>query len=225
MEYITRPRKTRKKISKWKIALAIVLIIIALFGWYLHAVVNPVVVQTSEAKVRSITQHTLSTSVLSVVQSTSLLEDLVHYNYDTNGKISLISVNSYDSNILARQISTFAQTQLDSIISTGVEVHLGAFTGIAFFASTGPLVRVDLTPIGTVVVKFRSEFTSAGINQTLHKIFINVQTSVYVVLPTANPKIDASSEVLISEAVIIGEIPSTYLQSSYLDEMLNLVPV
>ena len=225
MEYCPKHPKPRKKRSKWKIALAIVLILLALLVWYMHAIVNPVIVQTSEAKVKSITQHTLATSVLNVVQTSSSLDDLIHYNYDTNGKISLISVNSYDANIVARQISTVAQTQLDSVTSTGIEVHLGAFTGIALFASSGPLVRVNLNPIGTVVVKFKSEFVSAGINQTLHKIFIDVQTSVYVVLPTSNPKIDASSEVLITETVIIGEIPSTYLQSSYLDEMLNLVPV
>ena len=225
MEYCPKRTKPRKKRSKWKIALAIIFILLALLIWYMHAIVNPVIVQTSEAKVKSITQHTLATSVLNVVQTSSSLDDLIHYNYDTNGKISLISVNSYDANIVARQISTVAQTQLDSVTSTGIEVHLGAFTGIALFASSGPLVRVNLNPIGTVVVKFKSEFVSAGINQTLHKIFIDVQTSVYVVLPTSNPKIDASSEVLITETVIIGEIPSTYLQSSYLDEMLNLVPV
>ncbi|MBR2433112.1 MAG: sporulation protein YunB [Clostridia bacterium] len=200
------------------------MILFALFVWYMHMVVNPVIVQTSEAKVKSITQHTLATSVLNVVQTSNSLDDLIHYNYDTSGKIALISVNSYDANILARQISSVAQTQLDSVTSTGIEVHLGAFTGIALFASSGPLVRVNLNPIGTVVVKFKSEFISAGINQTLHKIFIDVQTSVYVVLPTSNPKIDATSEVLVTETVIVGEIPSTYLQSSYLDEMLNLVP-
>ena len=190
----------------------------------MHAIVNPVIVQTSEAKVKSITQHTLATSVLNVVQTSNVFDDLIHYNYDTSGKISLISVNSYDANIVARQISSVAQTQLDSVTATGIEVHLGAFTGIALFASSGPLVRLSLNPIGTVVVKFKSEFVSAGINQTLHKIFIDVQTSVYVVLPTSNPKIDATSEVLVTETVIVGEIPSTYLQSSYLDEMLNLVP-
>ena len=224
MEYCTKPTKPRKKRSKWKIALAIILILLALLIWYMHAIVNPVIVQTSEAKVKSITQHTLATSVLNVVQTSNVFDDLIHYNYDTSGKISLISVNSYEANIVARQISSVAQTQLDSVTATGIEVHLGAFTGIALFASSGPLVRLSLNPIGTVVVKFKSEFVSAGINQTLHKIFIDVQTSVYVVLPTSNPKIDATSEVLVTETVIVGEIPSTYLQSSYLDEMLNLVP-
>ena len=55
-------------------------------------------------------------------------------------------------------------------------------------------------------------------------IFINLQSSVFVVLPTSSPKIDTFTEVLITETLIVGEIPSTYLQSSYLDEMLNLVP-
>ena len=160
MEYCPKRTKPRKKRSKWKIALAIILILLALLIWYMHAIVNPVIVQTSEAKVKSITQHTLATSVLNVVQTSNVFDDLIHYNYDTSGKISLISVNSYDANIVARQISSVAQTQLDSVTATGIEVHLGAFTGIALFASSGPLVRLSLNPIGTVVVKFKANLSA-----------------------------------------------------------------
>ncbi|MBQ2713410.1 MAG: sporulation protein YunB [Clostridia bacterium] len=193
--------------------------------WYIYAVVNPIVVETSEAKIKSLTQTTLSNSVLNIVSNEeNLFDELVKYTYSNENKISLISVSSIKANLLARQITNHAQTQLDSVTSTGVEIHLGAFTGITVLASWGPLVKVGLSPIGTVTATFKSEFVSAGINQTVHKIFINLQSSVFVVLPTSSPKIDAHTEVLITETLVVGEIPSTYLQSSYLDEMLNLVP-
>ncbi|MBP3389958.1 MAG: sporulation protein YunB [Clostridia bacterium] len=193
--------------------------------WYIYAVVNPIVVETSEAKIKSLTQTTLSNSVLNIVSNEeNLFDELVKYTYSNENKISLISVSSIKANLLARQITNHAQSQLDSVTSTGVEIHMGAFTGITVLASWGPLVKVGLSPIGTVTATFKSEFVSAGINQTVHKIFINLQSSVFVVLPTSSPKIDAHTEVLITETLIVGEIPSTYLQSSYLDEMLNLVP-
>lgn len=225
MEYYKTIKKKPKKHRKLKIWFVVCLIVLILLIWYTFAIVNPVVVSTSEAKVKSLTQHTLSNAVLSVVAKDDAFNELITYQYDDNKNISLITVSSYQANMMARQISSLAQTQLDNVTATGVEIHIGAFSGISFLASVGPLVRVSLSPIGTVLVSFRSEFVTAGINQTLHKIYINVQSSVYVILPSSNPQIDAKTEVLISESVIVGKIPATYLQSSYLDEMLNLVPV
>ena len=218
-------KKNKKKSKKiWTIFIVIILLLI-LGIWYVYAVVNPIVFETSEAKIKSLAQTTLSNSVLNIVSNqTNLFDELIKYNYTNENKVSLISVSSVKANLLARQITLHAQSQLDSVTSTGVEIHLGAFTGISVLASSGPLVRVGLTPIGTVSATFKSEFVSAGINQTVHKIFVNLESSVFVVLPTSSPRIDAFAEVLITETLIVGEIPSTYLQSSYLDEMLNLVP-
>lgn len=218
-------KKNKKKSKKiWTILIVVILLTVLVF-WYIYAIVNPIVVETSEAKIKSLTQTTLSNSVLNIVSNEeNLFDELVKYTYSNENKISLISVSSIKANLLARQITNHAQSQLDSVTSTGVEIHLGAFTGITVLASWGPLVKVGLSPIGTVTATFKSEFVSAGINQTVHKIFINLQSSVFVVLPTSSPKIDAHTEVLITETLVVGEIPSTYLQSSYLDEMLNLVP-
>lgn len=218
-------KKNKKKSKKiWTILIVVILLTVVVF-WYIYAVVNPIVVETSEAKIKSLTQTTLSNSVLNIVSNeTNLFDELVKYTYSNENKISLISVSSIKANLLARQITNHAQSQLDNVTSTGVEIHLGAFTGITVLASWGPLVKVGLSPIGTVSASFKSEFVSAGINQTVHKIFISLQSSVFVVLPTSSPKIDAHTEVLITETLVVGEIPSTYLQSSYLDEMLNLVP-
>lgn len=225
MNYKYKTKKKLSKKSKAKILLVFICVLIFAFIWYLTAVVNPVVVEASEAKVKSLTQNTMSNSVLSIISNSDIYDELISYSFDNNNKINMINVNSYKANILARQISSLAQSTLDNTTSAGIEIHLGAFTGLAALATSGPLIKFNFTPIGTIVVQFRSEFTSAGINQTLHKIYINIQSSVYVVLPTANPKIETSTEVLITECIIVGEIPSTFLQSSYLDEMLNLVPV
>lgn len=225
MNYCPKRKKSRKKISKAKISLCILLLVFVLIFWYIYAIVNPIIIETSEAKIKSVATSTLSTSVLTVISNSTLFEHLMKYQYDDKGKISLISVSSASANLLAREITAVAQTQLDDTTSTGIGVHLGAFTGIAVFASSGPLINVNLTPIGAVQATFKSEFVSAGINQTLHKIFICVESSIFVVLPFSSPKLDIETEVLITETLIVGEIPSTYLQSSYLDEMLNLVPV
>ena len=218
-------RKSKKPRSKVKIFFVFCLIFLIISVLYLTLVVNPIIVEASEAKIKAVTQDTLNTSVLDKINDVNIYEKLISYSYDNNQKVSMITVNSHQANLLARNISIHAQNMLDETTKAGVAVHMGAFTGLAALATIGPTITFNLSPIGAVSVKFKSEFVSAGINQTLHKLFITVDSSVYVILPTASPKINATTEVLIAECVIVGEIPDTYLQSSYLDEMLNLVPV
>ena len=182
MNYSYKQKKKLSKKSKAKILLVFFCIFIFGFLWYLTAVVNPVVVEASEAKVKSITQNTLSNSVLAIVSNSEVYDELISYSYDDSNKINMINVNSYKANILARQISSLAQTTLDNTSNAGIEIHLGAFTGLAALATTGPLIKFNFTPIGTIVVQFRSQFTSAGINQTLHKIYIEILSTVYVLI-------------------------------------------
>lgn len=218
-------KKKMKKTKKIIAVLLIVFILLFLLGFfYLNGVVNPIIVEASEAKIKSIAQKALSSSVLSSITNAGSYDKMINYIYDEDGSLSCINVDTLHTNILTRQISSLAQTSLDNSTEAGIDVHLGTFTGMAVFANIGPLVSFELTPIGTVVIKFRSEFESAGINQTHHKIFIIIESSIFIILPTANPKIDVSTEMLLSECVIVGKIPSTYLQSASLDEMLNLVP-
>lgn len=79
-------------------------------------------------------------------------------------------------------------------------------------------------PIGNVLCKFSSKFTSAGINQTLHSIFVDVQTSVSIILPTRTVQVGGSSQVLIAESVIVGKVPDVYLNGNIFGEGFDLVP-
>ena len=81
-----------------------------------------------------------------------------------------------------------------------------------------------MTPIGSVVCRFISNFETAGINQTVHKIYVNIKASVGVVMPLSSRNFSAEQQVLISESVIVGQVPEVYLYSDTLDTLLNFVP-
>lgn len=223
-----KARKGKKGLSlktKAFIVLAFIVAFIILSLFYIANFINPVIYQATEAKIRSVSQKALSTAVYSIITTNSeTYSELINYSYDANGKIALINVNSLNINILSRQITSMAQGSIDNISEAGITVNLGAFSGITVFVNLGPPVKMALNPIGTVTTKFRSEFINGGINQTNHRIYVTVNSDVCVILPVYSPIIKTSTEVLIGESIIIGEVPSTYLQSSYLDEMLNLVP-
>lgn len=209
---------------KFLIILAILLFVIIAIMLYLNFIVNPVIISTSTAKVRSLSQRAVENAVRQVIKDNVIYDTLIMITRDNNGKIVTISSNSATINMLALELTEKAQSALSQMGATGVNIPIGSFSGMPIFTGRGPAVNIKMLPIGTINCKFESTFTSAGINQTNHRIFLKVISSVSVILPTANQIIKTETQIMISESIIVGEIPETYLHSSSLDEMLNLIP-
>ena len=104
------------------------------------------------------------------------------------------------------------QERFDQLDNTQVAVKLGSFTGIPFLFGYGPNVTLNLVPVGTVQTTFETKFLSAGINQTLHSLYFDVNAILGLILPGSTQNFDTNLQVLICESVIVGEIPSIYLQ-------------
>ena len=100
---------------------------------------------------------------------------------------------------------------LSAACEEGVKVPIGVFTGIEFLAGFGPDVTFKIIPVGSVSCDFRSSFVSAGLNQTLHSIYMDVTATVSVVMPSRTQEISVPTQVLICESVVVGEIPDAYL--------------
>ena len=89
-------------------------------------------------------------------------------------------------------------------------MHFGSFTGFKLLSGRGPGIKIRISSVGDVATDLRSEFTSQGINQTLHRVYLQVNTNVNILTPFDNIEKEISNQVLLMENVIIGEIPSTY---------------
>ena len=104
----------------------------------------------------------------------------------------------------------------------GVSVPLGAFTGLPFLAGVGPQISIKMLPIGVMSLAFDNLFTSVGINQTNHSIYVKLSASVSLVLPAYKASVDSETNVLISQCVIVGKVPNTYLgKSEQIDFAIN----
>lgn len=211
----------RRKIKKWMIISTAILIAVI---FYLNNVVNPVIISTSSAKIRSLSQRAVEKVIYQVLNDSSIYDTLILITRDEDGKIITISSNSATVNMLVLEITDKSQTALAEMGQAGVDIPIGTFSGMPIFTGRGPEINIKLLPIGTIYCKFESTFTSAGINQTNHRIYLRVFSSVSVILPTANQIVDTQTELMISESIIVGEIPDTYLHSTSLDEMMNLIP-
>ncbi len=89
-------------------------------------------------------------------------------------------------------------------------MHFGSFTGFKLFSGEGPKIKIKISTIGDVETDLRSEFKAEGINQTLHRIYLQVDCKVNILTPFDNISEKISNQVLLIENVIVGKIPDTF---------------
>lgn len=219
----TRQRQLNKKQKAGIVFSSFLLFIIGLL-LYLNYIVNPVIMQMSEAKIRSLATQSVGTAIYDIINQENIYEDIIQITHDNNGNVRFIQVNTIAVNLLNRRLTRLAHINLQEMGKQGLDIPIGSFSGLPILVGRGPKVSVKLIPIGSISSSFKSEFTNAGINQTLHKIYINLGSNVSVVLPTSNQVVQTSTQILVCENIIIGEVPPTYLNSDSLDEMMNLIP-
>jgi len=210
--YVDKYNKQKKR--KAMILLALVFCFIVMFFLYVFFVVNPVVIEATEHSVFSLSTSAVSDAIFDVLEEENITyEDLVNIEYNDNGDIVLINLETIRLNMIARRFYQVAQIYLDNMGKIGVDVALGTFTGLPFLSGLGPKINLKLVSIGAMTSTFENKFLSAGINQTNHSIFIRLYASVSMILPCYEKKIDSVTEMLIAESVLIGKVPQVYLNS------------
>ena len=207
--------KNKFKKRKRKKALFLLVLFLSFFVCsfvYVFCVVNPVVLEASRHAVFSLSTSAVSDAVFDVLTEENITyEDLVNVEKDSDGNISLISLQTIHLNLIARKFYQVAQILLDDMGNVGVNIPLGTFSGLPFLAGVGPNVNLKFTPIGAMTSSFVSKFESAGINQTNHSLYIHLFASVSMILPSYTKTIDSVTEVLVAESVILGKVPQVYL--------------
>ena len=77
----------------------------------------------------------------------------------------------------------------------------------------GPTLKVHAMTVGTVDGEFFSEFTSAGVNQTLHRICLKLTVPLTLMLPGGAVETVSETELCVAETVIVGQVPQAYLDA------------
>lgn len=213
-------RKRKRKL----ICFAILAVIIGVIIYFQTNVTN-ILISMSEATIRAETAVAVNNAVFSVMGSSGVsYDELVRVEYDDNGNVALMAANSFKVNSIARNTAYMSQENLNRMLKAGVDVPIGAFTGIELFAGMGRRINLKIIPVSTVDCQFSSSFTQAGINQTLHTLYLEVVSEVTIVLPTRTKVVISNSSILLSESIIVGKIPDTYLQGSLFNSNSSLVP-
>ncbi len=205
------------------IAISSIILLFAVVVVYIRFVVTPVVKTVAEEKVRALTVSTVNAAVTSVLEDEPSFVDMVEYGHDANGDLNSIKINATRVNAVMQRSVQKTQNGLSDMISSGVNIPVGSVSGITFLSGKGPNLNVAVIPVGSVDARLRSEFSEIGINQTIHKIYLSLDSTIKIIIPGAGNTIKSSSEVLLVESVIIGKVPDTYLNATTMEDMMDLI--
>jgi sporulation protein YunB len=205
-------RKRLRRTVRMLLALAVSVTLVIVGVRFVGKNINPVLFELSEANARSLTSRLVVRSVSEVMSETTEYESIVQITKDAGGKIQMLHADAQRINALTRGIVQRVQEHIREVGESGAEVPIGSLTGIPLFSGRGPAIHVKFIPVGSISCRYRSDFSAAGINQTLHKINADIVAQVDVVMPGGNRSVTVTTEVLIFESILIGEVPDTYLQ-------------
>lgn len=203
---------------------AFFIIFILIISVYIRFLVTPIIVENTRAQVANFATKSINYAIADTMNQNVSYGDLIKIIRDENYNVSYIEANSVRINLLSKTMSKVVMSNFLELSKKPIKIPLGSFSGVSVFAGLGPKITYDINPYGEVFCSFTSNFETAGINQTYHKLYLIIKLKVNVILPLKNVLVNSESEVLLCETLIVGKIPEVYLNSNNLTEMLNLVP-
>ena len=153
----------------------------------------------------------INKSILDEYSKSFNYDEIVHIEKDNNNNIVMLKADTLRMNKIACDVALQSQNEIKKLGNVGIKVPMGYIFRNNILATLGPNVTIKMQPIGYVETKYLSEFESAGINQTRHKVYIELTTKIRVIIPSRSNDIEVKNEVPIAETIIVGKIPEYFM--------------
>ena len=206
-KFFTKDIKKSKKMIKFSKVIVIVGISILTANIIIKSV-SPIITKQCVNIAKSIATK-ISNEQATIVMSRYKYEDLCTVSKDSNGNITMIKANVIPINEIISDVAIKIQEEFNKTDNSQFSVRLWSFTGSRLLSGKGPYINVKMSTIGNLDTDLRSEFSSAGINQTIHKMYLQVDCNVIILTPFNTVEEKISNQVLLAEAVIVGTTPNT----------------
>ena len=210
----------RQKVLIW-LTVIFTLLLALTVAVVLH--MKPVVVDLATARTSNAVNRIVVAAVNDAVDSGRIdYEQLVDFDKDADGHVTALRSNMAAFNRLQASIADDILQRMAEVSSTDLAIPIGTLTGSPLLAGRGPCLRVRMQSVGTATARFDNQFSSAGINQTRHRIILDVDVHVSILLPGLTTYTKVSNEIAVAETVIVGGVPETYTYfSTTPDEVEN----
>ena len=200
-----------RSLLKWLFVLTIVLL--ALF-FMLRSRYRLVIRDLAETQVKNTTSDLTNDAIAKQIAAGDIQYDrIVYFEKDLNGRITALKTNMSEVNRLKTDILNIINDEILALDTSDLGIPLGSLFLPEFLSGKGPAIPVHILSIRNSDAVFASHFSEAGINQTLHQLIMEVSVDVAVLVLGQTSGFTITSEVVVAETVLIGDVPQTFLQT------------
>lgn len=203
--------------------LFIIFILLIMFSVVIEAV-TPVFNRLCSDKAKSIATIITNKETTNVIKDYKY-SDFIIIHKDNEGNILMLESNMKNINCVISDVANRIQVSINNTKEEDITISLGSFTGISILSGRGYKVPIRISTIGTVKTDVKSEFIAQGINQTLHRLYLEIECEISALTPFNTINETITNQLILAENVIVGEIPEAYYDIEGVSESdaMNLI--
>ena len=173
-----------------------------------------VLTELAQTQVKNVTSDLSNDAVdREIAEGTIQYDRLVYFEKDLEGRITALKTNMGEINRLKTETLALINQEILDMDSSALGVPIGSLVLPEVFAGRGFSIPIEILTIRNSDASFSSCFSQAGINQTLQQMKMDVFVDVTVLILGSTESFTVTSQVVVAETVIVGQVPNTYLQT------------
>ena len=181
----------------------------------LNFLLSAAVRDTARAEAVTLATALINTSVSELLADEGVsYADLVTLRRGDDGAILSADTNTAALNAVRSRLTQTLTEKFTSANALSVSIPLGSVVGGELFSGRGPRISVRIKHAGALTVDTSSVFSGAGINQTFHRISLDISLSLTLLLPAGSEIAEVRTNVVLAETIIVGEVPSAYIAAA-----------
>ena len=201
-------------IRRWLTRLFVLLIAVLVLFFVLRSKYRLVIEDLAQTQVKNTTSDLTNDAIAKQIAVGDIQYDrIVFFEKDLDGRITALKTNMSEVNRLKTDILNIINDEILALDHSDIGIPLGSLFFPEIFSGKGPAIPVHILSIRNSDANFVSHFSQAGINQTMHRLNMEVSIDVAVLVLGQTSSFSVTSEVVVAETIIVGDVPQTYLQT------------
>ena len=204
----------RRRIQRFLRRVAVLAVTVLVLLLVFRSKYRLVIDDLAQTQVKNTTSDLTNDAIAKQIASGDIRYDrIVYFEKDLDGRITALKTNMSEVNRLKTDILNIINDEILALDTSDIGIPLGSLFLPEFLSGKGPAIPVHILSIRNSDANFVSHFSQAGINQTLHRLNMEVSIDVAVLVLGQTSSFTMSSEVVVAETVIVGDVPQTFLQT------------
>ena len=201
----------RSRFVRWlALGVALVMMLLILF----RSRYNEPIRTLAQTQITNATSDLINDAIDQQIEAGDIHYDrIVYFEKDLNGRITALKTNMSEVNRLKTSTLNLINDEILALDTSDIGIPLGSLFVAEVFSGKGPIIPVEIISIRNSDAFFTSNFTQAGINQTLHQLSMSVLVDVAVLVLGETASFTVTSEVVVAETIIVGDVPDTFFQT------------